>query len=118
MSVDLLVERKCHGMRQYLGSIILTLLSISAPVIGAVENWPWPWWIFGGMAIGLLIGAYLTRPRREVPRSAPVPTAFVGGDASGSTFRNIYTDADYVVHGNARRAIFRNIIHRRQQSKE
>ena len=99
-------------MREYVGSLIWVLLSVVISVIGVATHWPWAWEAWAAVVIMLLLGAILTFPVRSHP--AREPTAFVAGDASGSTFGNVYSDADVFVRGNARRALFWNIIHRPQ----
>jgi hypothetical protein len=47
----------------------------------------------------------LRRPKRE-------RTAFVAGDATGSTFRNITTDADDFARGDTGGSAFENIDHK------
>jgi hypothetical protein len=95
-------------MRQYIGSIVFAVLSVVVPVVGSASKWPWPLWAWVAIGILLLLGAILSFPVRKPLRPS---SAFVSGDASGSSFRNVYSDADNFVSGDARQAIFWNIIH-------
>jgi hypothetical protein len=99
--------RKGNDVRQYTGSIVFVLLSVAVPVVGAARKWPWPWWVWIGIAAAFLLGAVLSFPVRARPSSA-----FISGDATGSSFGNVYSDADTFVRGDARQAFFWNIIHR------
>lgn len=93
-------------MRQYIGSIVSLLLAVGIAIIGAVTHWPWHWWVFVIIVALCLVAAILAYPAPDRPQ-----TAFVVGDASGSKFRNVYSDADDFVRGDARRALFWNVVH-------
>lgn len=100
-------------MRRYIGSVVAVLVGVVIAVIGAATHWPWPWWawvIILGLCLVCVILAFPVR--KEAPS-----TAFVGGDASGSTFRNVYSEADHFVRGNAHQALFWNVIHRSPPSR-
>jgi hypothetical protein len=40
------------------------------------------------------------------------PTAFITGDAAGSVFENVETDADVFIEGDRENSVFRNVVHR------
>src|ERR1700728_1171863 len=96
-------------MRQYVGTIVFVALSVLVSVIGAATKWSWHWWVWVSVAALFLLGAALSFPG---PAEIPPSSAFIDGDATGSSFGNVYSDADTFVRGDARRAIFWNIIHR------
>lgn len=98
-------------MRQYLGSLVFVTLSVLLSVLGVATKWPWPKGAWILIAIALLLGAVLTFPVRSQTEE---PSVFVDGDASGSIFGNVYSDAHTFVRGPAKRALFWNIIHRPQ----
>lgn len=81
-------------MPQRLGGAVLAALAVVLGIYSGVDSWPWS---------------------SEV---AEKPTAFIRGDASGSSLDTIYSDADFMVDGNARKTKFRNITHRTDRSGE
>jgi hypothetical protein len=104
--------KKGGFVRQYLGTVIFGLLGVAVPVIGAATRWPWPWGIMLGIGVAFVVAAGLSYPVRERPEDPAPQTAFISGDATGSSFGNVYTDADFMVRGDARHAVFWNIIQR------
>ena len=108
-------------MKQYSGSIVsLALATILAatPLYGV----QWPLWTIGPIVGVFLVVGYLLRPSKSAP---PTPassprrdTAFVRGDADGSTFDDIVVDgAHAVIDGNARNAVFHNVRYRAAAAK-
>jgi purine-cytosine permease-like protein len=96
-------------MRQYLGSIVFVVLSVLVSVVGVATKWPWPKWAWIAITAAFLLGAALSFP---VKSRTEASSAFVDGDASGSIFGNVYSDAQTFIHGPAQQALFWNIIHR------
>lgn len=99
-------------MRQYLGTVILALAGAAVAVTGVAAHWPWKWPVWTYLTIFFLAGAVLSLPVKAKPRSRP--RTFISGDASGSAFGNVDSDADVFVSGDARHALFWNIIHRQE----
>jgi hypothetical protein len=57
--------------------------------------------------------------RRIFGRSRPGDTSvFISGDASGSVFRDIETDADVFIEGDKAGAVFRDIAHKTRQTED
>jgi hypothetical protein len=100
---------KEHMMRSYIGTTILNLLGIALSCLGITKHLL-PLLIVAALA---LLGAVLSYPVRK-----PGRTAFGIGDFSGSTFGNVYTDADDFIQGNAREALFINIIHKSHKQRD
>jgi len=90
-------------MRQYMGTIVLALLGIALGAVAVVTAW----WVWVAIAVASIAGAILLYPVRKPERSA-----FGIGDFSGSKFGNVYSDADDFIRGDAREALFINIIHK------
>jgi hypothetical protein len=68
-------------------------------------------WLLAGLAVAAAIGVFLTWPGRDEPENER--SAFVRGDASGSTFDEVVSDgSDSFIDGDALGAIFRRVIHR------
>lgn len=106
-------------MRHWIGMCLLGVAGIAATLLQAWQSLP-AW----GIALTILLtagGVTLTWPvRREqdAPRvSSPPPaadTAFIRGDASGSTMVDVSSDAQVFIEGDARETFLSRIIHRRQ----
>ena len=93
-------------MRQYIGTVTFAMLAVAVPVLAAALKWPWPWWAWLLIGVGLLLGSVLSYQAR-----VRVSSSFIAGDATGSRFGNVYSDADTFVDGDARQALFWNVIH-------
>src|SRR5258708_27654286 len=82
--------------------------------------WPWPWWAFVVIGAPFVAGADASLPprggksERPAVSSSTPRSAFVVGDADGSTFGNASSNADAFIHGNASPALFWNILHARR----
>jgi uncharacterized membrane protein len=95
-------------MRNYLGTVILAFLGIALACVTVATHL----WQLAIVIVLSLLGAVLLYPVRK-----PERTAFGIGDFSGSSFNNVYTDADDFIRGDAREALFINIIHRSRNKK-
>jgi hypothetical protein len=103
-------------MQQRLGGAILAVIAVVFGIYSGVDSWPW--WLTGLFSLLSLSGvALMLLPvDKETSEVAERPTAFIKKDASGSSLDTIYSDADFMVDGNARETRFRNIIHRTDRS--
>lgn len=104
-------------MPQRLGGIILAVLAVILGIYSGIDSWPW--WLTALFSLLSLSGVILMLLPLDKKTSevAEKPTAFIRGDASGSRLDTIYSDADFMVDGNARETKFRNITHRTNHSK-
>ncbi len=105
-------------MPQRLGGVILAVIAVVLGIYSGVSFWPW--WLTAIFSALSLIGVILMLfpARKETPEVTEKPTAFIRGDADDSSLDTIYSDADFMVDGNARKTTFRNIIHRTGSSGE
>jgi hypothetical protein len=97
-------------MKQWIGTTLLTLLALLFAALGISKGWPWWLWVI--LTIAALACAVLA-----FPVQANEKTTFAVGDFSGSSFVNVYSDAQEFIHGEAKRALFFNIIHRPSKKK-
>lgn len=96
-------------MRHWLGTTILTLLGISLSLWAAAAHWP-IWLTICVLALTVL-GIVLSWPVKVANESS----AFVRGDASGSSFTDVRSDAHTFIDGNARETLFTRVQHRRRR---
>ena len=61
-----------------------------------------------------LLRAWRARGKPAPPASRE-PSAFIRGDASGSAFKDVETDADIFIDGDRTDSVFRNVVHRRER---
>jgi hypothetical protein len=52
------------------------------------------------------------------PSRSREPSVFIRGDASGSVFEDIETNADVFIEGDRAGAVFRNIVHKTRQAED
>jgi hypothetical protein len=64
------------------------------------------------VATGVVVSWMSSLRKRSKTSGSEESGSFIEGDASGSNFGNVYSDAPTFVRGNARRASFWNVIHR------
>jgi hypothetical protein len=104
-------------MSQRLGGTILAALAVVIAIISGIDSWPW--WLTAIFALLSLAGVILMLIPSDQKTSEVEerPTAFIRGDASGSSLNTVYSDADFMVDGNARKTKFRNITHRTDRAK-
>jgi hypothetical protein len=104
-------------MPQRLGGVILAVLAVVLGIYSGIDSWPW--WLTALFSLLSLIGVILMLLPRDKKTSevAEKATAFIRGDASRSSLDTVYSDADFLVDGNARDTKFRNITHRTDHSK-
>jgi hypothetical protein len=70
------------------------------------------------VAAGVIVSGISSIRNRKKVRERQASGAFIEGDASGSSFGNVYSDAPTFVRGNALRTRFWNVIHRSDQRRE
>ena len=104
-------------MPQRLGGLILAALAVALGIYSGIDSWPW--WLTAVFSLLGLSGVILTLLplNKKASEVAEKPTAFIRGDATGSSLDTIYSDADFMVDGNARKTKFRNITHRTDHSR-
>lgn len=93
-------------MRHWIGSSLLTVAGLGVTLYQAWQSAP-PWLI----ALTVLltaIGVLLMWPLR---RERGAATAFIRGDASGSTAVDVSSDAQVFIEGDARETVLSRIIH-------
>lgn len=98
-----------------MGSIVALVIAVVIAIIGAATRWPWHWWIWAivcAICVVVAVFAYLTQPQSDSRKENEPRSAFVVGDASGSSFNRVFSNADDFIRGNALRAIFRDVTHR------
>jgi hypothetical protein len=105
-------------MRQYVGTVIFGVVAVAVGVVGWFvpdihQSWLWSL-LVAAAVIACLIGAYLLHPSRKPssPASQIAPSAFIKGDADGSTLQRVKSNADDFITGNARRAFLADIKHK------
>jgi hypothetical protein len=114
-----MIKRRWHRRRtpvgHWAGTTIFAALGI---FLAAVAGWgEWPVWSKIAVVAVCALAAILTMPVTSQRPAAPhrAQTAFVRGDADGSAFRNIISNADHFIEGNARDALFWHIVHWRRK---
>jgi len=96
-------------VRAWFGTVGLAAVGIAVSIVGPVAKWPvWLWVI---LALAFALGAVLLLPLRTSEPSSP-QSAFIKGDADGSTFRRVDAQADVFVGGNARRTRLYDVVFR------
>lgn len=97
-------------MRHWLGSSVLACIGI---VIGAISiRNDAPLWFIVLVICLAILGATLTWPvRRDALSNSP--STFIRGDASGSTMRDVQSNAHTFIDGDARETLFERVVHRR-----
>lgn len=100
--------------RQWIGSIAVGAVGAALAVMSLWGGYSH--WLLVGLAALVGVGLLLTWPGRDKAASETPEaerSAFVRGDASGSTFDDVVSDgSDSFIEGNAIGAIFRRVIHR------
>jgi bacteriorhodopsin len=103
-------------MSQRLGGTTLAALAVALGIYSGISSWAW--WLIAIFAFFGLVGVVLMMMPENKPNNEMEPsTAFIRGDASRSSLDTVYSDADYMVDGNARHAKFRNVTHRTRRRK-
>jgi len=85
-----------------------TGLAIMGAVL-AVWALGWPVWGLVAVVVVALSFSSMRFPARSAD-AASVPSTFILGSASGSTFDGVYVEADRMIDGPAEHASFRNIF--------
>lgn len=108
-------------MRHWIGTSLFGVAGIAATLLQAWQSLPA--WGIGLTVLFAAGGVILTWPVRREPAhdtpriSSPPPaadTAFIRGDANGSTMVDVSSDAQVFIEGDARETFLSRIIHRRQ----
>src|SRR6266550_8830265 len=87
---------------QYIGTVLWGVLNLTVAA-AALYGWRWPLWTIAPIVVVFVLGAYFVWPIAPPPPVGQRGTAFVRGDASGSTFDDVDVQgADAVVDGDAR----------------
>lgn len=99
-------------MRQFLGSAVIILAGIVASVWTLAATEPYLALVFVAATV---VGVVVSYPFKVAAPSPARPSSFVDGDADGSTFNRVSSNADSFVRGNARESIFNRVRHRRRR---
>jgi len=97
-------------MRAQIASILSLIVGLLFGALGALQLLP-PWLAWPLLGIGVLAAIFTY----QVPKpsgGSDDDSAFVRGDASGSTFEDVRSNAKDFVHGNATESVFRRVTHR------
>lgn len=96
-------------IRRWIGSSVVLAVGL---VLAIFSVWAgFSHWLLVGLAAVAAVAIWMTWPGRDEPGAER--SAFVRGDASGSTFDDVVSDgSDSFIEGNAIGAIFRRVTHR------
>ena len=95
--------------RTWLGTTIIGVVGTVTSLAGIARDWPQP--LVVALVILTAVAVLLTWPKAPEPPRPDQTTAFVRGDASRSRFTRVEArNADAFVDGNARDAVFTDIL--------
>lgn len=89
-------------------------LVVGVPGLIALGN-VWPSWVIVLLVVPFVLASLFTIPVRKAVAPAPA-TSFVRGDASGSSFANVESNAEIFIDGDAREAFLWNVVHRARRN--
>jgi hypothetical protein len=97
-------------MLSKIGPAVLGLFAVVLAILGFITSWP-IWGVAVALVVCLASFVFALLPEKKSP-DLKEGTVFIKGDENELKFRNVFTDADKFLEGNANRGQFQDITHK------